>query len=72
MNSEAVKAATPAATKTAQATTGQAAKAEIAPEIAPRKKKHVARRIAPQRPRDIQHYAWQSGNQSPFGFFGRF
>ena len=67
MNSDAVKAA--AGTKTAEATTtgsGQMAKAEIAPK----KKKLIARRPTPQEL--VERYAWQSGNQGPFGFFGRF
>ena len=76
MNSEAVLAATPAGTNvkgvtTVAATSGtgspeQTARAETAP-----KKKHVARKT-PRPDEQTPRYAWQGGNQSPFGFFGRF
>jgi hypothetical protein len=72
MNSDAVKAAAPAAVKTASAadlTTGSGQPA--AAEIAPKKKKHIARKYAPPR-EDNRHYAWQSGGGNSFGLFGRF
>jgi hypothetical protein len=73
MNSDAVKSAAPAAAKTAAATTtGQGAQAVAKAEIAPKKKKHVARRPAPQEQGDTRRYAWQNGSPSPFGLFGRF
>jgi hypothetical protein len=75
MNSDAVLAAAPQATASGKlaATTSGVAPVEqtAAADTAPKKKKHVARK-APRQDEHAPRYAWQSGNPSPFGFFGRF
>jgi hypothetical protein len=75
MNSEAVLAAAPPASKpgaVAAATNAAGSEQTAKAEIAPKKKKHIARR-APQPEDGAPRYAWRNGGDGPFGgLFGRF